>query len=94
MLRTEVDALAEQRPGRQPLVALDEVQRMPELVNSRQDLIDRKFAQFILTGSSARKLRRARKAVVVCLTPNLFQLGAESAAVPWQQIPALAERVV
>lgn len=35
---------------------------MPELVNNVQDLIDRKLAQFILTGSSARKLRRSRNA--------------------------------
>lgn len=43
-----------------PLVLLDEVQRVPELVNVVQDLIDRRAAQFILTGSSARKLRRGR----------------------------------
>lgn len=62
LLGAEVEALAEQTRGHQPLVALDEVQRVPELVNSVQDLIDRKLAQFILTGSSARKLRRARDA--------------------------------
>jgi predicted AAA+ superfamily ATPase len=43
-----------------PLVLLDEVQRVPELVNVVQDLVDRRVAQFILTGSSARKLRRGR----------------------------------
>jgi predicted AAA+ superfamily ATPase len=58
LLGAEVEVLAEKTPGRRPLVALDEVQRVPELVNSVQDLIDRKLAQFILTGSSARKLRR------------------------------------
>jgi predicted AAA+ superfamily ATPase len=60
LLGAEVEALAERTRGRKPLVALDEVQRVPELVNSVQDLIDRKLAQFILTGSSARKLRRSR----------------------------------
>jgi predicted AAA+ superfamily ATPase len=60
LLGAEVEALAQKQPGRRPLVALDEVQRVPELVNSVQDLIDRKLAQFILTGSSARKLRRVR----------------------------------
>lgn len=60
LLGAELEALADKTPGRRPLVALDEVQRVPELVNSVQDLIDRKLAQFILTGSSARKLRRAR----------------------------------
>ena len=60
LLGAEVEALAERMAGRRPLIALDEVQRVPELVNSVQDLIDRKLAQFVLTGSSARKLRRAR----------------------------------
>ena len=60
LLGAEVEALAEKTRGRRPVIALDEVQRVPELVNSVQDLIDRKLAQFILTGSSARKLRRAR----------------------------------
>ncbi len=62
LLGSEMEALAEKTPGRTPRVALDEVQRVPELVNSVQDLIDRKLAQFVLTGSSARKLRRARDA--------------------------------
>ena len=60
LLGAEVEALAERTRGRKPLVALDEVQRVPALVNSVQDLIDRRLAQFILTGSSARKLRRSR----------------------------------
>ncbi len=61
LLGAEVEAL----PGRSrggplvaPLVALDEVQRVPELLNVVQDLIDRRVARFVLTGSSARKLRR------------------------------------
>ena len=60
LLGAEIEALAERLRERRPRVALDEIQRVPELVNSVQDLIDRKLAQFVLTGSSARKLRRAR----------------------------------
>lgn len=41
-----------------PLVIIDEIQKIPILMDAVQDLIDRKIAQFILTGSSARKLRR------------------------------------
>ena len=42
-----------------PVVVLDEVQRIPELLNVVHDLIERKLGrQFVLTGSSARKLRR------------------------------------
>jgi predicted AAA+ superfamily ATPase len=45
-------------PNRQPVV-VDEVQRVPELLNVVHDLIERRPGlQFILTGSSARKLRR------------------------------------
>jgi predicted AAA+ superfamily ATPase len=41
-----------------PTVCLDEIQKVPALFDSLQDLIDRKKAKFVLTGSSARKLRR------------------------------------
>lgn len=58
LLGAEVEVLAERTRGRKPLVVLDEVQRVPELVNSVQDLVDRRLARFVLTGSSARKLRR------------------------------------
>jgi len=58
LLGAEVEALAERARDRKPLVVLDEVQRVPELVNSVQDLVDRRLARFVLTGSSARKLRR------------------------------------
>ncbi len=43
-----------------PSIILDEVQKVPSLLDMVQDLIDRKKANFILTGSSARKLRRGR----------------------------------
>lgn len=39
-----------------PLVFIDEVQKVPEILDAVQYLIDEKMAQFILTGSSARKL--------------------------------------
>lgn len=45
------------KPGQRPLVVLDEVQKVPLIMDVVQDLIDRKQGQFILTGSSARKLR-------------------------------------
>ncbi len=38
-------------------VVIDEVQRIPELLNEIHRLIERKHCRFILTGSSARKLR-------------------------------------
>jgi len=44
-----------------PLVIIDEVQKVPEILDVVQDLIDRKIAKFILTGSSARKLKTQHK---------------------------------
>ena len=41
---------------RLPLIVIDEVQKVPDIVDTVQYLIDEKLAQFILTGSSARKL--------------------------------------
>lgn len=53
----ELEALARQllKP---PLVLIDEIQKVPSLLDVVQYLIDEKIAQFILTGSSARKLRQ------------------------------------
>jgi predicted AAA+ superfamily ATPase len=58
LLADELRALARERTPGLPLVVLDEVQKVPALLDSVQDLIDNNIAQFILTGSSARKLRR------------------------------------
>lgn len=38
-------------------VYIDEIQKVPELFNSVQALIDNKKAQFLITGSSARKIK-------------------------------------
>lgn len=56
----EIEALAE-KAGKKPLVAVDEIQKVPELMDATQDLIDRRVAQFILTGSSARKLKKQQQ---------------------------------
>lgn len=41
-----------------PIVVIDEVQRLPTLLNEVHRLIEERQARFLLTGSSARKLRR------------------------------------
>ena len=41
-----------------PFVVLDEIQRVPELLNEVHRLIENKHIRFLLTGSSARKLKR------------------------------------
>lgn len=55
-LRFEVEALARQL-NKVPLVFIDEIQLVPELMNEVQVLIDQSQAQFVLSGSSARKLK-------------------------------------
>jgi predicted AAA+ superfamily ATPase len=55
-----------QRPGRlgeelrpaDRLVVVDEIQRLPELLNEVHRLVESRGTRFLLTGSSARKLRR------------------------------------
>lgn len=44
-----------------PLIVLDEVQKVPALLDIVQFAIDERRAQFILSGSSARKLRRGKQ---------------------------------
>lgn len=44
--------------GYQDWVIIDEVQRIPALLNEVHDLIESRSLRFILTGSSARSLRR------------------------------------
>lgn len=41
-----------------PIVFMDEAQKVPDLFDAVQFLIDRRAATFVITGSSARKLRR------------------------------------
>jgi uncharacterized protein len=43
--------------SKKPLILIDEVQKVPALLDVVQYLIDNDTAQFVLTGSSARKLR-------------------------------------
>ena len=55
-LRQELELVL--KSGKVKEVCIDEVQRVPALLNEIQSLIDRFSARFILTGSSARKLKR------------------------------------
>ncbi|MFN0062969.1 MAG: ATP-binding protein [Myxococcaceae bacterium] len=89
LLEGEVIAFSQQHGTHQPVVLLDEVQKVPRLLDVAQDLIDRKKARFILTGSSARKLRRGKdvnllpgRVVVLHLDPLSMQ---ESPNAPLEQ---------
>jgi len=59
-LTGEIEAFVEGKE-KLPIICIDEVQKVPDILDVIQDLIDRKVAQFILTGSSARKLRLGTK---------------------------------
>jgi len=66
LLDSSVYLALSQRPSRiaeelspgDDLVVIDEVQRLPELLNEVHRLIEQRGTRFLLTGSSARKLRR------------------------------------
>jgi uncharacterized protein len=51
--------LREQVLERGSLVVIDEIQKIPQLLDEVQLLIEERGARFLLTGSSARKLRRS-----------------------------------
>jgi predicted AAA+ superfamily ATPase len=50
--------IAEELTPEDRLVVIDEIQRIPELLNEVHRLIEERGVRFLLTGSSARKLRR------------------------------------
>ena len=91
LLDAEVFLALNQRPARigeeigerEKIVAIDEIQRLPGLLNEVHRLIEERGVRFLLTGSSARKLRRGGvnllggRARVKHLHPFVFsELGA------------------
>jgi len=50
--------LAEELSTKDKVVVIDEIQRLPDLLNEVHRLIETRGTRFLLTGSSARKLRR------------------------------------
>jgi predicted AAA+ superfamily ATPase len=58
-LRLQNDPHEIENLGTKDTVVIDEIQRIPELLNEVHRLIESKGKRFLLTGSSARKLRRS-----------------------------------
>ena len=63
-----------------PLIFIDEVQKIPRVMDIAQYMIDKQKAQFILSGSSARKLKAGKdlnllpgRVVSLHMTPLLYQ---------------------
>ena len=50
--------MAQELSAKDKLVVIDEIQRLPELLNEVHRMIESRGLRFLLTGSSARKLRR------------------------------------
>lgn len=53
-----------------PIVLIDEIQKVPAIMDPTQDAIDDNLATFVLTGSSARKLKRNREGEDINLLPG------------------------
>lgn len=49
--------ISEELTARDKIVVIDEIQRLPDLLNEAHRLIEERGVRFLLTGSSARKLR-------------------------------------
>ena len=57
-LRQNHGEIAQELSADDKIIVIDEIQRLPELLNEAHLLIEEKGVHFLLTGSSARKLRR------------------------------------
>ncbi len=79
-LKAKPEALSEKIPIKNTdWIVIDEVQKIPELLDEVHRLIEHKSQRFILTGSSARKLKRdgvnllAGRAIQYHMHPLIFQ---------------------
>ncbi|MBL8738779.1 MAG: ATP-binding protein [Planctomycetes bacterium] len=58
LLRQEVDALGWTRSSQPEPIIVDEIQKLPELLDEVHDIVSRSGLRFVLTGSSPRKILR------------------------------------
>lgn len=78
-LLTHPDSLSDLLPPGSATVILDEVQKVPAILDEVHRLIEKKKHRFILTGSSARKLKKQGTNLLAgrALTYSLFPLTAK-----------------
>ena len=78
-------------PAHQGWVVIDEVQRVPEVLNEVHRLIESRGLRFALTGSSARKLRRGGVNLLAgrALTLRMHPVAAAEVGPGWQLSQAL-----
>ena len=79
LLEYEIQSAIE-KYERPPVIFIDEIQKVPAVMDSVQYVIDKKQAQFILSGSSARKLKSGKeinllpgRVVAYTLSPFVYQ---------------------
>lgn len=61
LIKRIINALPERRANQKTVILIDEIQRIPSMLNTIQALIDSNTnLKFLLTGSSARRLRRGQ----------------------------------
>lgn len=92
LLKGEVESIIHGKSKKRPLVILDEVQKVPDILDVVQDLIDRGYANFILTGSSARKLRRGTR--INLLPGRVTTLRLDPFSLPEFPAKDLSERLL
>ncbi len=93
LLERELSAY-KNKAKKSPLVFIDEVQKIPLIMDAIQDLIDRKIAQFVLTGSSARKLKHGSE--INLLPGRIIALMLDSLSLEElpKPIPSLEELLI
>lgn len=74
-----------------PLVVIDEVQKVPDIIDVAQHLIDKKLARFVLTGSSARKLKKRENGDINLLPGRVIKLQLD--ALTLMEIPAKSMKI-
>ncbi len=79
LLEYEIQSIVKQR-AKPPIIFIDEIQKVPAVMDIVQYVIDKKQALFILSGSSARKLKHGKdlnllpgRVVVYTLAPFTYQ---------------------
>lgn len=107
LLRQEIkEALRQQESSTHSWIVIDEIQRVPALLNEVHDMLeDPDFSgkiKFALSGSSARKLKRGSANLLAgrALLNNLFPLSAYEignefdlrTALEWGMLPAIASQ--
>jgi predicted AAA+ superfamily ATPase len=97
-LESMIEASLPQLPKGSPWIVIDEIQKLPELLDVVHHLIEERHWRFLLTGSSARKLKRgganllagrAWKAELFPLTSNELEITDLDRCLRYGTLPAV-----